>query len=87
MRTHPDDKLFAEQHCYKSAAGLLQPVRLTRLLSSRYRVVFALLVPMKLLSPCYRKVDDGDRLATSCSNKTDTGRNKLARDCWQTGIN
>jgi hypothetical protein len=26
----------------------------------------------KLLSPCY-KVDDGDRLAAGCSNKTDTG--------------
>jgi hypothetical protein len=26
----------------------------------------------KLLSPCY-KVDDGNRLATSCSNKTNTG--------------
>ena len=28
MRTHPVDKLL-EQHCYKSAAGLLQLVRLT----------------------------------------------------------
>ena len=27
MRTHPVDKLL-EQHCYKSAAGLLQLVRL-----------------------------------------------------------
>ena len=26
MRTHPDDKLL-EQHCHKSAAGLLQYVR------------------------------------------------------------
>jgi hypothetical protein len=36
----------------------------------------------KLLSPCY-KVDDGNRLATSCSNKTNTGsvRNKLLRAC------
>ena len=28
MRTHPVDKLL-EQHCYKSAAGLLQLVRFT----------------------------------------------------------
>jgi hypothetical protein len=27
VRTHPDDKLW-EQHCYKSATGLLQLVRL-----------------------------------------------------------
>jgi hypothetical protein len=37
VRTHPVDKLL-EQHCYKSAAGLLQLVRFrvstTRLLSS-----------------------------------------------------
>jgi hypothetical protein len=26
VQTHPDDKLL-EQHCYKSAAGLLQLVR------------------------------------------------------------
>ena len=51
----------------------------TRLLSSRYQDVFALLVPSccdksgtKFLSPCY-KVDDGNRLATSCSNNTNTG--------------
>jgi hypothetical protein len=44
-----------------------------------YQDVFALLVLMqflrqvsnKLLSPCY-KVEDGNRLATSCSNKTNT---------------
>jgi hypothetical protein len=36
----------------------------------------------KLLSPCY-KVDDGNRLATSCSNKINTGcsYNKLLRAC------
>jgi hypothetical protein len=44
----------------------------TRLLLSRYQDVFALLVPSccvwnKLLSSCY-KVDDGNRLATSCSS-------------------
>jgi hypothetical protein len=32
----------------------------------------------KLLSPCY-KVDDGNRLATSCSNKTNTGHRRTGR--------
>ena len=53
----------------------LQQHVVTRLLWSRYQDVFALLVWQvwnKLLSPCY-KVDDGTRLATSCSNETNTG--------------
>jgi hypothetical protein len=41
----------------------------------------------KLLSSCY-KVDDSNRLATSCSNKTNTGfRNKLLRACWHQLVN
>jgi hypothetical protein len=60
VRTHPVDKLL-EQHCYKSAAGLLQLVRfyvcnrqtthvkishlVASLPTNRQQVVFALLVP------------------------------------------
>jgi hypothetical protein len=43
----------------------------TRLLSSRYQDVFALLVPScwdKSGTSCYR--DDGNTLAANCSNKT-----------------
>jgi AraC-like DNA-binding protein len=41
VRTHPDDKLL-EQHCYKSAAGLLQLVRfyLCRMDHLHYRLNF-----------------------------------------------
>jgi hypothetical protein len=42
----------------------------------------------KSLSPCY-KVDDGNRLATSCSNKTNIQavRNKLLRACSHQLVN
>ena len=51
----------------------LQTSCIARLLSSRYQDVFALLVPSCCdksgTKSCYN-VDDGNRLVTSCSNKT-----------------
>ena len=56
----------------------------TKLLSSRYQDVFTLFVPS-----CCDKSDEGNRSATSCTNKsnTDWSYNKLLRACCHQLVN
>jgi hypothetical protein len=57
VRTHPVDKLL-EQHCYKSAAGLLQLVRFLRVYTRTNAQVVT-----GLQTSCYKSVH---KLSTSC---------------------